>query len=131
MLRGKSSLFAIFVAFVVAAAWSGTGMAAEAITSDNIGTAVASAKTAQDYQALADFYAAQATAAKEQADKAKAQYDTIHKAKGLRTGSDQEIIQQQTIFMKVTTAHYRGIAAQDSKLAKLYSKRAKSAGAGH
>ena len=131
MLRGKLFLFGVLMALVVAATWSGLGIAAEAITPDNVGTAVANAKTAQDYQALSDFYTAQATAAKEQADKAKAQFDTIHKAKGLRTGPDQEIIQQQTIFTKRTTAHYLGIAAQDTKLAKMYGKRAKSAGAAH
>ncbi len=64
MLRGKLSLFGILVALVVAAAWSGMGMAAD-ITPDNVGAMAASAKTAQDYEALANYYQAQAKAAKD------------------------------------------------------------------
>jgi hypothetical protein len=130
MLRGKSSLFAIVAAFVVAAAWSGIGMAADAITPENVGTQATSAKSAQDYQALADYYAAQAKAAKEQADQVKAQYDAIHAAKGKRTGSDAEVIDTQRIFMKRARAHYLALAEQDSKLAAMYAKLAKSAGGG-
>jgi hypothetical protein len=105
MLRGKSSLFAIIVAFVVAAAWSGIGM-------------------------LADYYAAQAKAAKDQADQVKAQYDAIHPAKGKRTGPDTEVIDTQRIFMKRARAHYLALAEQDTKLAGMYAKLAKSAGGG-
>ena len=91
MLRGKSSLFAVLVACVAAAAWSGVGMADD-ITPANVGTMATSAKSAQDYEALANYYDAQAKAAKEQADEAMAQYDAIHPAKGKRTGSDAEVI---------------------------------------
>lgn len=129
MLRGKSSLFAIFVALVVAAAWSGMGMAAD-ITPDNVGTAVANAKTAQDYEAIAGFYEGQAKAAKDRADEIKAQYEAIHKAKGKRTGPNTEVIATQHTFMKQASAHYLGIAEQDTKMAEAYHKLAKSAGGG-
>ena len=85
MLRGKSSLFAVLVACVAAAAWSGVGMADD-ITPANVGTMATSAKSAQDYEALANYYDAQAKAAKEQAEQYKAQYDAIHKTMGKRTG---------------------------------------------
>ena len=130
MLRGKSSLFAIIVACVVAAPWSGIGRAADAITPETVGTQAASAKTAQDYQALADYYEAQAKAAKDQADQVKAQYDAIHPAKGKRTGPDTEVIETQRIFMKRARAHYLETAQQDTKLADMYEKLAKSAGGG-
>src|ERR1700730_12456321 len=130
MLRGKSSLFAIIVACVVAAPWSGIGMAADAITPENVGTQAAAAKSAQDYQALAEYYEAQAKAAKEQADQVKAQYDAIHPAKGTRTGPDAEVIDTQRIFMKRARAHYLALAEQDAKLAGMYAKLAKSAGGG-
>jgi hypothetical protein len=130
MLRGKSSLFAIIVACVVAAAWSGMGMAADAITSGNVGTQAANAKTAQDYQALADYYAAQAKAAKEKADEIKAQFDAIHPAKGKRTGSDAEVIKTQEIYMKRAVKTYLETAQQDAKLADMYARLAKSAGGG-
>ena len=86
MLRGKSSLFALLVACLVAAAWSGVGMAEE-ITHQNVGTMAANAKTAQDYEALANYYEARAKMHKEEAEDAKAQYDAIHKPMGKRTGS--------------------------------------------
>src|SRR5271170_4302768 len=99
MLRGKLSLFGILVALVVAAAWSGMGMAAD-ITPDNVGTAAASAKTAQDYQALATYYQAQAKTAKDEAAQVEAQFNAIHKKMGKRTGSDQEVIATQGTFMR-------------------------------
>ena len=125
MLRGKSSLFAILVACVAAAAWSGVGMTDD-ITPANVGTMATSAKSAQDYEALANYYDAQAKAAKEQADEAMAQYNAIHPAKGKRTGSDAEVIDTQRIFAKRAAAHYLGIAQQDMKLAAMYHKLAKS-----
>ena len=127
MLRGKSSLFAVLVACVAAAAWSGVGMADD-ITPANVGTMATSAKSAQDYEALANYYDAQAKAAKEQADEAMAQYNAIHPAKGKRTGSDAEVIDTQRIFAKRASAHYLGIAQQDMKIAAMYHKLAKSAG---
>lgn len=131
MPRKKLSLFGIFVALVVAAAWAGMGMAAEAITPDNVGTAAASAKTSQDYEALGNYYDAQAKAAQQQADEYKAQYDAIHKAKGRRTGPDTEVIATQATFMKHSSAHFSAEAKQDAKMAEDYHKLAKSAGAGH
>jgi len=127
MLRGKSSLFAVLVACVVAAAWSGVGIADE-ITPTNVGTMATSAKTPQDYEALANYYDAQAKAAKDQADEAMAQFNAIHPAKGKRTGSDAEVIDTQRIFAKRAAAHYNGIAQQDTKLAAMYHKLAKPAG---
>ncbi len=129
MLRGRLSLFALIVASVAVAAWSGVGMADD-VTPENVGTMAMNAKTAQDYQALATYYDAQAKAAKQRADDAKAQYDAIHAAKGKRTGSDEEVITTQRIFMKRAVAHYSAIADQNAKLAAMYSKLAKSAGGG-
>jgi hypothetical protein len=129
MLRGKLSLFGLLVALVVAAAWSGMGMAAD-VTPDNVGAMAASAKTAQDYEALANYYQAQAKAAKADADQVQAQFDAIHKKKGLRTGSDQEVIATQGTFMRQARAHYNEMAAHDAKLADMYEKAAKSAGGG-
>ena len=129
MLRGKSSLFAVLMACVVAAAWSGMGMAAD-ITPENVGAMAESAKTAQDYEALGNYYDAQAKAAQTQADQFKAQYDAIHKAKGKRTGPDTEVIATQATFMKHSSAHYTDVAKQDSKMAAMYHKLAKSAGGG-
>ena len=62
MLRGKSPLFGVLVALVIAATWSGMGTAAD-ITPENVGTMATSAKTSQDYEALANYYDAQAKAA--------------------------------------------------------------------
>jgi hypothetical protein len=129
MLRAKSSLFAAIVASALVAAWSGMGMAAD-ITPENVGTMAENAKTAQDYEALGNYYDAQAKAAQTQADEYKAQYDAIHKAKGKRTGSDAEVIATQTIFMKRSSAHYGDAAKQDAKMAEMYHKLAKSAGGG-
>jgi len=129
MLRGKSSLFVAIVASVVVGAWSGMGMAAD-ITPENVGTMASSAKTADDYAALANYYDAQAKAAKQQADDAKAQYDAIHPAKGLRTGADAEVITTQRVFMKRSVAHYNALADQYAKMAEMYHKLAKPAGGG-
>ncbi len=129
MLRGKLSLFGILVALGFAAAWSGMGMAAD-LTPDNVGAAMASAKTAQDYEAIATYYDARAKANKDQADEIKAQYDAIHKRKGKRTGSDTEVIETQHTFMKHATAHYLDLAADDAKMAEEYHKLAKAAGGG-
>jgi hypothetical protein len=129
MLRGKSSLFAVLVACVVAAAWSGVGMADD-ITPANVGTMAANANTAQDYEALGNYYDAQAKAAQDQADQYKAQFDAIHKKKGKRTGSDQEVIATQGTFMRQSSAHYSSVAKQDAKMAAMYHKLAKSAGGG-
>jgi hypothetical protein len=129
MSRGKLSLFGILAALVVAAAWSGMGMAAD-ITPDNVGTMAANAKTAQDYEALAGYYDAQAKANTDQAAEIKAQFEAIHKAKGKRTGSDTEVIATQQTFMKHASAHYLGLAQQDTKMAEEYHKLAKSAGGG-
>jgi uncharacterized membrane-anchored protein len=128
MWRGKSSLFAVFVACLIAAAWSGVGMADD-ITSANVGTMAANAKTAQDYEALGNYYDAQAKAAQQQADDAKAQYDAIHKPMGKRTGSDAEVIDTQRIFAKRAVAHYKSLAEQDSKIAAMYHKLGKAGGA--
>jgi len=103
---------------------------ADDITPENVGTMATNAKTAQDYQALANYYDAQAKAAKQQADDAKAQYDAIHPAMGKRTGSDAEVITTQRVFMKRSVAHYNAIAEQDAKMAAMYSKLAKPAGGG-
>ncbi len=127
MLRGKSSLFAVLMAFVVAAAWSGMGMAAE-ITPENVGTMASNAKTAEDYEALATYYEGRAKMHKEQADEAMAQYNAIHAAKGKRTGSDAEVIETQRIFAKRAAAHYNKLAEQNTKLAEMYHKLAKPAG---
>jgi len=129
MLRGKLSLSGILVALVVAAGWSGMGVAAD-ITPDNVGSMAASAKTAQDYEALATYYQAQAKAAKDEADQVKAQYDAIHKAKGKRTGSDAEVIATQGTFMKQARAHYLEMATHDTKMADMYEKAAKGGGGG-
>ena len=127
MLRGKSLFFVAIVASAIAVAWSGMGMAAD-ITPETIGTAVANAKTAQDYEAIAAYYESQAKANKDRAAEIKAQYETIHKAKGLRTGSDTEVIATQHTFMKHSTAHYEAQAQDDMKLANEYHKLAKQAG---
>ena len=129
MLRGKLSLFAVLVACVVAAAWSGVGMADD-ITPANVGTMAEKAKTAQDYEALGNFYDAQAKDAQTRADDAKAEYDAIHAAKGKRTGPDTEVIDTQRIFMKRSAAHYKALAEQYTKLAAMYHKLGKSAGGG-
>ena len=129
MLRGKLSLLGILVALVVAAAWSGIGMTAD-ITPENVGAMAESAKTGQDYEALGNYYDAQAKAAQQQADEYKAQYDAIHKAKGKRTGSDTEVITTQATFMKHSSAHYGQDAKQYEKMAAMYHKLAKSAGGG-
>src|SRR6185437_192224 len=78
MLRGKLSLFALLTALVIAVAWSGIGMAAD-ITPENVAAMAENAKTAQDFEALGNYYDAQAKAAQAKADEFKAQYDTIHK----------------------------------------------------
>ena len=129
MLRGKSSLFVAIVASAVVAAWSGMGMAAD-ITPENVGTMASSAKTPDDYTALANYYDAQAKAAKERADDAKAQYAAIHAPKGLRTGADTEVITTQRVFMKRSAAHYSALADQYTKMADMYHKLAKPAGGG-
>jgi hypothetical protein len=129
MLRGKSSLFALLVACVVAAAWSGVGTAEE-ITHQNVGTMASKAKTAQDYEALANYYEGRAKMHKEEAEDAKAQYDAIHKPMGKRTGSDQEVIATQETYMKQATAHYLEMERHSRKLAAMYHQLAKSAGGG-
>lgn len=129
MSRGKSSLLAVVVAFAIAAAWSGMGMAAD-ITPENVGTMAENAKTAQDYEALGNYYDAQAKAAEAQAEEYKAQYDAIHKAKGKRSGPDTEVIATQETFMKHSSAHYSAEAKQNTKMAEMYHKLAKSAGGG-
>ena len=129
MLRGKSSLFAAIVASAFVAAWSGMGMAAD-ITPENVGTMAENAKTGPDYEALGNYYDAQAKAAQAQADEFKAQYDAIHKPKGKRTGPDTEVIATQATFMKHSSAHYGEMAKQDAKMGEMYHKLAKSAGGG-
>jgi uncharacterized membrane-anchored protein len=129
MLRGKSSLFAVLVACVAAAAWSGVGMADD-ITPANVGTMATSAKSAQDYEALANYYEARAKMHKEEAEDAKAQYEAIHKPMGKRTGSDQEVIATQETFMKEAAAHYLEMEKHSRKLAAMYHELAKSAGGG-
>jgi hypothetical protein len=127
MLRGKSSLFVAIMASAIAVAWSGMGMAAD-ITPETVGTAIANAKTAEDYDAIASYYEGRAKANKDRAAEIKAQYETIHKAKGLRTGSDTEVISTQHTFMKHSTMHYMAQAEDDMKLANEYHKLAKKAG---
>jgi hypothetical protein len=127
MLRGKSSLFAVLAAVAIAATWSGMGMAAD-VTPENVGTMANSAKTPEDYTALANYYEAQAKEAKQQADDAKAQYDAIHPPKGLRTGPDAEVITTQRVFMHRSVAHYNALAKQDTEMAEKYRKLAKPAG---
>jgi hypothetical protein len=127
MLRGKSSLFAVLAAVAIAATWSGMGMAAD-VTPENVGTMASSAKTPEDYTALANYYEAQAKEAKQQADDAKAQYDAIHPPKGLRTGPDAEVITTQRVFMHRSVAHYNALAKQDTEMAEKYRKLAKPAG---
>ncbi|HEY2523795.1 MAG TPA: hypothetical protein VGI29_01970 [Candidatus Binataceae bacterium] len=117
------------MASAVVGAWSGMGMAAD-ITPENVGTMASSAKTSDDYTALADYYDAQAKAAKERADDAKAQYAAIHAPKGLRTGADTEVITTQRVFMKRSAAHYSALASQYTKMAEMYHKLAKPAGGG-
>jgi hypothetical protein len=129
MLRGKSSLFTLLVACVVAAAWSGVGLAAD-ITHQNVGTMASNAKTAEDYEALAAYYDGRAKMHQEEANDAKAQYEAIHKPMGKRTGSDAEVIATQETFMKEAVKHYLALAAHSRKLAAMYHKLAKSAGGG-
>ena len=124
----RSPLAAILVAFVIALSWSGICIAADAVTQENLTAAVANAKTPQNYEALAAYYEAQANDAKQKAAQIKAQYDAIYAPSGLRTGADQEEIQQWGIFTKISTSHYLGLAQQDTNLAKMYRRKAKSAG---
>jgi hypothetical protein len=129
MLRGKLSLFGILAALVVAAAWSGIGIAAD-ITPDNVATAMANAKTAQDYEAIATYFEGRSKQNKDRAEEIKSQYGNIHAAAGKRTGSDTEVIATQHTFMKHASAHYLALAADDEKMAKEYHKLAKQAGGG-
>jgi hypothetical protein len=119
----RSPLAAILVAFV-ALSWSGICIA-DAVTQENLTAAVANAKPPQDYEALAAYYEAQANDAKQKAAQIKAQYDAIYAPSGLRTGADQEEIQQWGIFTKISTSHYLGLAQQDTNLAKMYHRKAK------
>jgi hypothetical protein len=121
-------LAALLVALVVALSWSGMCIAADAVTQENLTAAVANAKTPQDYEALAAYYEAQANDVKQKAAQIKAQYDAIYAPSGLRTGADQEEIQQWGIFTKMSTSHYLGLAQQDTNLARMYRRKAKSAG---
>jgi hypothetical protein len=121
----RSPLAAILLAFV-ALSWSGICIA-DALTQENLTAAVAAAKTPQNYEALAAYYEAQANDAKQKAAQIKAQYDAIYAPSGLRTGADQEEIQQWGIFAKMSTSHYLGLAQQDTNLAKMYRRKAKSA----
>jgi hypothetical protein len=123
----SSPLAAILVAFVVALSWSGICIA-DAITQENLTTAVANTKTPQNYEALAAYYEAQANDATQKAAQIKAQYNAIYAPSGLRTGADQEEIQQWGIFTKKSTSHYLGLAQQDASLAKMYRRKSKSAG---
>jgi Skp family chaperone for outer membrane proteins len=127
MSRRKSSLLAVVMAFAVAAAWSGMGMAAD-ITPENVGTMAENAKTAQDYEALGNYYDAQGKAAEAKAEEYKAQYDAIHKAKGKRTGPDTSVIATQETFMKHSSEHYTREAKQDKKMAEMYHKLGKAGG---
>jgi long-subunit fatty acid transport protein len=129
MSRGKSSLLAVLVAVAVVAAWAGMGMTAD-VTPENVGTMAENAKTAQDFEALGNYYDAQAKAAQARAEEVKAQYDAIHKAKGKRTGPDTSVIATQETFMKHASAHYGQEAKQDAKMAEMYHKLAKSSGGG-
>jgi hypothetical protein len=119
---------AIVLALVIALSWPRMCAAADAITQENLTTVVANARTPQNYQALATYYEAQANDAKQKAAQIKAQYDAIYAPSGLRTGADQEEIQQWGIFAKMSTSHYLGLAQQDTNLAKMYLKKSKSAG---
>jgi hypothetical protein len=85
-------------------------------------------KPPQNYEALAAYYEAQANDAKQKAAQIKAQYNAIYAPSGLRTGADQEEIQQWGIFTKMSTSHYLGLAQQDTNLAKMYRRKSKSAG---
>jgi len=123
----SSALAAILVAFV-ALSWSAICIATEAVTQENLTVTVANAKTPQNYEALAAYYQAQANDAKQKAAQIKAQYDAIYAPSGLRTGADQEEIQQWGIFTKMSTSHYLGLAQQDTNLAKMYRRKSKSAG---
>jgi hypothetical protein len=122
----RSPLAAILLTFV-ALSWSGICIA-DALTQENLTAAVAAAKTPQNYEALAAYYEAQANDAKQKAAQIKAQYDAIYAPSGLRTGADQEEIQQWGIFAKMSTSHYLGLAQQDTNLAKMYRRKVKSAG---
>jgi hypothetical protein len=124
----RSSLAAILVAFAISLSWSGICIAADAVTPENLTAAVANAKTPQNYEALAAYYEGQANDAKQKAGQIKAQYSAIYAPSGLRTGADQEEIQQWGIFTKMSTSHYLGLAQQDTNLAKMYRRKSNSAG---
>jgi hypothetical protein len=62
-------------------------IAADAVTQENLTTAVANAKTQQIYEPLAAYYEAQANDAKQKAAQIKAQYDAIYAPSGFRTGA--------------------------------------------
>jgi hypothetical protein len=112
---------------IFALLWSRVNVAADAITPENLMAAVVNAKTPQNYQALVNYYEAQANEAKQRAAQIKAQYDAIYAPSGLRTGADQEEIQQWGIFTKMSASHYLGLAQQDTNLANMYLRKSKSA----
>jgi hypothetical protein len=124
----RSVSAAIVMALVIALWWSRMCVAADAITQENLTAAVGNAKTPQNYQALATYYEPQANDAKQKAAQIKAQYDAIYAPSGLRTGADQEEIQQWGIFTKMSASHYLGPAQQDGNLATMCLRKAKSAG---
>ena len=62
-------------AFVVLAAWPGRSLAAEPITASNIGNFIKNAKTADDHEAIAAYYDAEAAKADEAVKAYRNQYD--------------------------------------------------------
>jgi hypothetical protein len=118
-------------ALVVFAAWPGRALAAEPITSSNIGNYIRNAKTADDHEAIAAYYDAEAARANEAVKAYRNQYDCYVEETAKRGAKfERSASASAQRYCVLLYRHYAEIAKEDKALAEEHRKIAKQMEAG-
>lgn len=112
----------ILLLVVVGGVWRSQAVAADAVTDANVAAAIAAAKTSQDYEALAAYFRAQATAAGEEVQLHQAMLQSWEKAVSIK-GREHMLTHCRNLIDS-----YRKQQKESESLARQYDSMAKAAG---
>jgi hypothetical protein len=117
------NLFIMALLLAVTGLWPVGGFAQETVTSTNIGNYIQNAKTAEDHEAIAAYYEAEAVKARKAAESFHNQYDCYVKethARQLKGERFGEAAAKR--YCRMLSRQYNQIAQESEELAKLHHK---------
>ncbi len=117
------NLIIVAVLLAVAGLWPAGGFGQETVTSTNIGNYIENAKTAEDHEAIAAYYEAEAVKARKAAESYHNQYDCYVKETNERQLKGERFGEAAAKrYCRNLGRLYSQIAAESEELAKLHHK---------